>query len=89
MTNWIKDVVLFVFYFGPIVRYSWKKTRGRLHYFRNESNDFLRYMQYELGDMDYLKKCAEEDETYDRLIDTLYELNQEIRLRKRQGTWPH
>lgn len=88
MTNWIKDIALFVWYIAPICRVMLKQNRGRLHYFRNESNDFLRYMQYGLGSEEYLRENSE-DEAHGNLLSMLYELNQEIRLRKRQGTWPH
>lgn len=42
MSKWIKDVALHIWYIVPVTRVMWKQNRGRLHYFRNESNDFLK-----------------------------------------------
>ncbi|VUZ24108.1 Uncharacterised protein [uncultured Comamonas sp.] len=78
MIEKLKSNLLALYWMPAWIRVTWKKASGRLFIFRNECNEFLRYLWW--------VNAASESCSYDvqELLDLAME---EISARQRMGVW--
>lgn len=91
----MRRFILAIWWLPAWFRIQWRFATGRLFIFRNESNEFLRYMLWwtdpyyeDVDETDNVDnsdgdEVVEEDD-FDRMVNLLH---QEVKMRKRRGDW--
>ncbi len=72
--------LLILFWFPSMTRVMWRMASGRLFIYRDESNDFLRFMLW------YLPRGVPAE--YEHTHNLIAHLDDEIDMRRRRGDWP-
>ena len=76
--NTIKLILLVLYWLPATMRTIWKHTNGGFFIFRDECNEFLRYVLWGVD---------EDTEASESLADYFQQCRDEIAMRQRRGEW--